>query len=351
MTAGVPDPSAIYRGFFRELMPRLAALPGVESVSAVSALPGLGLGGFNGIRLEGQPDPKTFAEATFAQSRSVMPGFFETLRIPIRAGRSFTATDDLNHPLVAVVDEVFAQKFFPNQDPIGKRFRNPSPDKSAAPRWMEIVGVAGIVRRWVDRDDVPPTFYTVYEQGASGFMSVMLRVRGDPAALLKADGPLRREVLAVNREIPIYLNYSLEGAINRSDNVWKRHFFGRLFAVFAGVALLLASIGIYGVMAYSVAQRTQEIGVRMALGAQPRDVIRLVIGGGARLVALGLALGFVAAYFTVELLADKLYGVSPHDVSTFALVPLLLAGVALLACWLPSRRATRIDPIIALRAE
>ncbi len=351
MTQGVNDPSAIYRGFFRELLPRLEALPGVEAVSAVSALPGLGLGGFNGVRIEGQPDPKTFADTSYGQSRSVMPGFFETLRIPLRAGRSFHAMDDLNHPPVVIVDEGFAKKFFPDQDPIGKRFRNPSSDPKAAPRWLEIVGVAGIVRRWVDREDVPPTFYTPYEQGASGFMSVILRVRGDPAALLKADGPLRREVLAVNREIPIYLNYTLEDAIHRSDSVWKRYFFGRLFAAFAGVALLLASIGIYGVMAYSVAQRTQEIGVRMALGAQPRDVIRLIVGGGARLILRGLAIGFVAAFFAAELLAGSLYGVSPHDLSTFALVPLLLAVVALAACLIPARRATKVDPIIALRAE
>jgi ABC-type antimicrobial peptide transport system permease subunit len=143
----------------------------------------------------------------------------------------------------------------------------------------------------------------------------------------------------------------LQDAIDRSDSVWKRHFFGYLFTAFAAVALLLASIGIYGVMAYSVAQRTQEIGVRMALGAQPREIIGMVIRQGARLVGLGLALGFVAAYFTAQLLAGNLYGVSPHDPPTFALVPLLLAAVALVACWLPSRRATLIDPIIALRAE
>jgi putative ABC transport system permease protein len=279
-----------------------------------------------------------------------MPGFFETFRIPLRAGRGFTATDDPQHPLVAVIDEEFAKKFFPGQDPVGKRFRLPGSEK-AAPRWFEIVGVAGSARRWVDREDVPPTFYTAYDQGASAFMSVVLRVRGDPTPLLKADGPLRRAVLAVNPEIPIYFQYTMADAINRSDNVWKRHFFGYLFAAFAVVALLLASIGIYGVMAFSVAQRTQEIGVRMALGAQPGDVVRMVVRQGATLVLLGLAIGGVAAYFTAQLLAGSLYGVSPHDPSTFVLVPLLLALVALLACLVPAHRATKVDPMIALRAE
>jgi putative ABC transport system permease protein len=365
MIAGAPDASVIFRGFFRDLMPRLAALPGVESVSGTSALPGLGIGGFNGVLIEGQPVPKSFADDNAAQSRLVMPEFFETFRIPIRAGRSFTAADDRSHPLVAIIDEVFAHKFFPNQDPIGKRFRLPGEPRlqsittaptqmTDAPRWYEIVGVAGSARRWVDRTDVPPTFYTAYDQGPSGymgFMSVIMRVRGDPTPLLNADGPLRRAVLAVNPEIPIYLNYTMEDAINRSDNVWKRHFFSYLFGAFAGVALLLASIGIYGVMAFSVAQRTQEIGVRMALGAQPGDVVRMVVRQGATLVALGLAIGSVAAYFTAQLLAGSLYGVSPHDPLTFVLVPLLLATVALLACLIPARRATEVDPIIALRAE
>ena len=350
MTAGVKDEKPIFRGFFRDLLPRLAALPGVESVAATSALPGLGMGGFHYIIPEGQPEPKGFSEATFALFRQVTPDFFATLRIPLRAGRGFTATDDATHPSVVVVDEIFARKFFPNEDPIGKRFHTQG-KPGEPPHWLEIVGVAGVVRRWVDRDDSPPTFYLAYEQDTANFMSVMLRVRGDPAAFLKTDGPLRTAVVAVNPDIPLYWNYTLQDAIDRSDSVWKRHFFGYLFTAFAAVALLLASIGIYGVMAYSVAQRTQEIGVRMALGAQPREIIGMVIRQGARLVGLGLALGFVAAYFTAQLLAGNLYGVSPHDPPTFALVPLLLAAVALVACWLPSRRATLIDPIIALRAE
>jgi ABC-type antimicrobial peptide transport system permease subunit len=158
-------------------------------------------------------------------------------------------------------------------------------------------------------------------------------------------------VLALDKDMPIYNELTLTQAIDHSDSVWLRKFFGSLFTGFAGVALLLASIGIYGVMSYSVAQRTQEIGVRMALGAQPRDVIAMVVRQGARLVGIGLVFGFVFAYGFAGLLAANLYGVSPHDPPTFALVPLLLAFVGLIACYLPSRRATLVDPLIALRSE
>jgi len=339
----------VLRRFFHDLTARLAALPGVESASATSALPGIGAGGFSGILIEGQPEPKSFADTTSALWRTVTPRYFDTLRIPRRSGRLFTDDDDEKHPLVAVVDEAFARKFFPDQNPLGRRFRFLEKEKPGGPaRWLEIVGVSGSARRWLDRDQPTTTFYTPLAQNPANFMTVALRVRGDPANYAAAS---RAAVLAVNKDMPIYWAQPFERAIERADTIWIRRFFGWLFAAFAGLALLLASIGIYGVMAYSVAQRTQEIGVRMALGAQARDVIGMVIGQGLRLVALGLAAGFVAAYFTAQLLAGNLYGVSPHDPPTFAAVPALLAFVALLACYLPSRRATRIDPIVALRSE
>lgn len=343
----VTDDKAVLRQFFDDLLPKLAALPGVEAASATTGLPGIGAGGFSGVQVEGAALPKNFSERPIALARTISPGFFDTLRIPRHAGRFFTATDDENHPVVAIVDEAFRQKFFPQQDPVGRRFQSTEkPDQ--APRWIEIVGVVGNTRRWLDRDEPTPTFYIPLDQYPTNFMSIALRVEGDPAAYTEA---ARTTVLAVNKDIPIYWTYTYEHAIARSDTIWIRHFFGYLFSAFAIVALLLASIGIYGVMAYSVVQRTQEIGVRMALGAQSRDVIGMVVGQGARFIGLGLAIGLVAAYFTAELLAGNLYGVSPHDPPTFAFVPLLLAAVALLACYLPSRRATLIDPIIALRSE
>jgi putative ABC transport system permease protein len=338
----------VIRRFIRDLIPRLAALPGVEAASATSHLPGLGLGGFSQIIVEGRPVPKNPVQADSALARVATPEFFTTLRIAKKSGRFFTDADDAGHPAVAIVDEAFARRFFPGTDPIGRRFRTIMEKPGEAQKWFEIVGVVGTARRALDRDEPTPSFYLPHAQEPSNFMSIAMRVHGEPAAFVMA---ARAEVLAVNKDLPIYDEQSLEHAVLASDNVWIKRFFGYLFSAFAVVALLLASVGIYGVMAYAVTQRTQEIGVRVALGAEPRDVIRMIVWRGIGLVGVGLAVGFVAAYFTAELLAGSLYGVSPHDPPTFAVVPVLLATVALLACYVPSRRATRIDPILALRAE
>jgi len=282
----------------------------------------------------------------------ITPRYFETLRIPLKAGRGFNVHDDETHPHVAIVDEQFVRKHFPNyaaqpHGVIGKRFRSLT-KPGEKPDWLEIVGVVGVTRRFFDRDETIGCCYVPHAQTPGNFMSVALRVTGDPASYLSA---ARSEVLAWNKDMPIYSEMPLQTAINRSESMWRRSFFGTLFGAFAMVALLLATIGIYGVMAYSVAQRTQEIGVRMALGAQPGDVIRMVVRQGVRLVGTGLTVGFIAAFFLAQLLAGNLYGISPHDPPTFACVPLLLAAVALLACYIPSRRATLINPIEALRAE
>jgi putative ABC transport system permease protein len=342
------DDMEVIRGFFRDLMPRLAALPGAESAAAISALPGLGNGGFTHFLLEGEAEPTSLTQTPVALARIITPRYFETLRIPLKAGRHFDERDDATRPPVAIVDELFAQKHFPGQDPLGKRFR-PLAKHGDKTIWLEIVGVVGVTRRVFDRDETAGSVYVPHAMSPdSNFMSVALRVNGDPASFVNL---VRAEVLALNKQLPIYYEMPLESAIERSDSVWIRRFFGCLFTAFAGVALLLACIGIYGVTAYSVAQRTQEIGVRMALGAQPTEVVRMVVRQGLHLVGTGLAIGFVAAFFTAELLTGTLYGVSPHDPPTFAVVPLLLAIIALFACWLPTRRATRIDPNAALRAE
>ena len=346
--AAVTEDKDVIRRFFADAMTRLSALPGGDAAAAVSALPGVGNGGFNGILLEGDAEPASMAATKHAVFRIVTPRYFEALRIPLRAGRAFNEQDDEAHPRVAIVDEAFAQAHFGGQSALGKRFRTLG-KPAERPSWFEIVGVVGSTRRIYDRDASEGAFYVPHAQNPTNFMSVVFRVKAaDPAAFLPA---VRGEILAVNKDMPIYYEMTLQQAIERSDQVWMRRFFGTLFTAFGGVALLLASIGIYGVMAYSVAQRTQEIGVRMALGAQPRDVIGMIVRHGLQLVVLGLVIGFVVAFFVAELLAGNLYGVSPHDPPTFAAVPLLLAAVALLACYVPSRRATLIDPILALRTE
>ncbi len=338
------DPE-VFRRFYRELLPRLAALPGVQATAATSGLPGLGLGGFTPIVTEGQREPQKLQETPGALNRSVTPDFFATLRIPRLAGRFFAPTDDAAHPRVAIVDEEFVHRFFPQGDPLGRRFRQVT-KPGEPPQWLEIVGVVGTVRRNLDRTEAVPAVYLPFEQDPRSFMSVALRIQGDPASTGAA---ARRAVLATNKDIPIYSLSTFADALARA--VWIRRTFGLLFTVFAGIALFLASIGIYGVMSYAVVQRTHEIGVRMALGAQPGNVIRLVVHRGLQLVLAGLAGGFVAAYFASQLLAGSLYGVSPRDPAIFMAVPLLLAAVALLACLIPARRATRVDPLIALRAE
>ncbi len=337
----------LIRRFFRELTSDLAALPGVESVGATSGLPGIGAGGFTGFLVEGQPEPKNHADGDSALYRHVTPGYFDVLHIPLISGRTFNANDDEKHPAVAIIDEALAKKYFPNQDPVGRRWHRID-DAPGKLKWVNIVGVVGSTRRYLDRDEPTPTLYVPHEQDIASFMTVTMRVRGNPASYAQ---PARAAVQRLNKDMPIYWANPFERMIDRADTIWVRHFFGWLFAAFAALALVLASIGIYGVMAYSVAQRTQEIGVRMALGAQAHDVIAMVLRHGLGLIASGLAVGLVAAYFTAQLLAGSLYGVSPHDPPTFAAVPVLLTLVALLACYLPSLRATKVDPIIAMRAD
>ncbi len=333
--------------FYQPLLTRLGEIPGVEKAAAISALPGLGIGDYTEALVEGQPVPANFAEIPQSLSRIATPGYFETLRIPLRAGRTFTARDDADHPRVVVVDENFVARFFPNTDPIGKRFRTHSKDGQEAP-WHEIVGVVGSTRRWFDRSEPVPTYYVPQLQEKPNFMTVVMRVQGDPATYAEA---ARLAVLAVNPDLPIYNVIPHDRAIAQSDSMWKRRFFGSLFTGFALLALALSSIGIYGVMAYSVMQRTQEIGVRMALGAQTGDILRMVLRGGFTVVGSGLLAGFIGAWFVTQLLTSMLYGISPHDPPTFAAVPALLALVALAACILPALRAARVDPIVALRAD
>ena len=257
----------------------------------------------------------------------------------------FDATDTEKSPHVALVDAAFAAKFCGGIDQaLGRRFTFSVGDRE--PKWITIVGIVGnVVQRPGSRREQHQVWFP-WSQGSDNFVSAVLRVPGDPAAYAQA---VQDAVLAARPDIPIYYIEPMTKIAYRS--IWRPRFFGQLFTGFAGIALFLAAIGIYGVMAYNVSQRTQEIGVRMALGAQPGTVVAMVLRQGLRLVVFGLGAGLVASWFAASLLAGSLYGISPHDPPTFALVPLLLAAVALFACWLPSRRAVRIDPMIALRTE
>jgi len=331
--------------FFETAAARLREIPGVEHAGFISYLPIANHSNYNSFAIEGRPAPQPGARPGVL-SRSVTPGVFPALRIPLRRGRLLDERDRADTPAVVLVSEAFVRKFFPHEDPLGRRL---SFDDSKEPTQQRLATIVGIVGDVMQRPSAPspePSLWVPIAQKPDNFMNAVLRVQGDPASYEQA---AQDAIVAARAGIPIYNPAPLTKTA--SDAMWSQRFFGGLFVSFAGVALFLAALGIYGVTAYSVAQRTQEIGVRLALGAEPGAVVAMLIRQGLRLIALGLALGFALSWFGAHLLASLLHGIEPHDPPTFALVPLLLATVALLACYLPSRRATRIDPNTALRSE
>ncbi len=346
---GLPKPQyqdeKVVRRFFDQVIPRLEAIPGVEAAGAVSSLPVSGTG-LDGFMLEGEQMPKSLQDARISGVLTITPGYFRTLGIPLQRGRDFSPADDDSKPSVVIIDEMAARTLFPNQDPIGKRIAklNPPPEK---PKWCQIVGVVRdvIYNRPTMKRNLP-VMYLPEAQQTEQFMSVVVRTKNAPASF----APLARNaVLSVNKDIPIY-NVKLMSDVMK-DSYWERGFFGTLFTAFGAIALFLASIGLYGVMSYSVRQRTQEIGIRMALGAQARDVLSMVTRDGIRLIAFGLAIGLVSAYFAVQLLRDNLAQISAHDPLSFTVLPLILLAVGLMACYFPARSATQLDPVDALRYE
>jgi len=333
--------------FFQELVPKLAAIPGVEAVGATSALPAAGQVGNSAIRLEGEPALEKLQNSRQAHIVTITPDYLRAARIPLLRGRDFSVGDNENSPRVVLIDDRGARKWFSGIDPIGRQLEIIL-KLGQKPRWATIVGVVGAVEyeRLAQTRSRPCVYVPQFQEPDVSRLSVLLRTKSDPKQIVNA---ARDAVLSINKDVPIYNVQTMERVV--AESIWERRFFGSLFTVFAGLALFLAAIGLYGVMAYSVRQRTREIGVRMALGAQTSDVLQLVTLQGMRLIAIGLALGAVAAFFLTKLLEGNLVGVSIHDPWSFGIMAAVLAAAGLLASYLPARSAMRLNPVEALRHE
>jgi len=346
LTADITLPRARYgqpqqrAAFCDQALQRLRPLPGVQSVSVTNLLPLAGGVTAHGFKIEGRAKSGLSGTANF---RAISPDYFKTLRMGLLRGRGIEERDSAAAPGVVVINEAMARTFWPNEDPIGKRMNIA---RAGEPEWREVVGIAGDIRHRGLSVPPEPEMYVPYAQQPMQSFRLAVRTTGDPMQLASA---LRQAVWSVDREQPVMRVQTLEKIVATSHS--ETTFYATLLATFAGLALALASVGIYGALSYSVERRTREIGVRMALGAQRKDVLVLVVSQGFKLAFLGLALGLAAAWAMTRFIETLLYGVRPTDPVTFIGVSLLLLLVAGLASWLPARRATKLDPITVLRHE
>lgn len=322
---------------FREVVERVGALPGVQGAATVSYLPLSGISATSGFQVEGVPAAP--GDRNGAEYRGISPDYFRVMGIRVLRGRGLTADEVERAAPVVVVNRTLAERFWPGRDPVGRRI-------SFAGPWVTVVGVAEDVRLATLNEKPYPQVYAPYTDRAPAAMTLMVRTAGDPAA---ATAAVRRAIRGIDPSVVADEALAMDEVVHRS--VWQQRLFGGLFTSFAAIALLLAVTGVYGVIAYSVSQRTHEIGVRMALGARPERIVRMVVGQGATLAAIGVGIGLVGAFAVTRVLGSLLYGVSPTDPVAFAGTTLLLAGAALAASWIPARRAVRVDPMVALRQD
>jgi len=324
---------------------QLAAVPGVAKVGIVNPLPLSGGGNQSTYYIEGTPVPEP-GQAPSAERIQVNGNYFSTLGITLLAGRTFAAQDQEQSPAVAIVDTLFAEKYFHGQDPIGKRFAYGAKPPAKDSDWLQIVGVVGHIRNYGLNEPTREQTYLPYTQNVPGGMAFAVRTARDPAGLVPL---LRAAMHEVAGDLPIFNVRTMDELFKATISTERLTVL--LLGIFASLALMLAAVGLYGVLSYSIGQRTREIGVRMALGATPRSVVDLVLRHGLRLAGLGLLLGLLAALGLARLLRSILYEVSPFDPVSFAAVVAVLTGIGIMACWLPARRAARIDPMEALRCE
>ena len=349
-------------GFYNNLLENIRALPGVESVAAASGLP-LGNNGWQtGFVIDGQPPPER-DHTPLMEACLVTPDYFRAMNIPVLRGRVFTDRDDRSHlagrdlsklsedqRLVAglnkiVIDEEFAKRYWPNEDPIGKRVKIGGDENDTPP--VEVIGVVGRVKmESLNQNSDRVQGYFAYNQVPQSGMTVIIKGASDPNQLISS---VRNVVKTIDKDQPIYSPRTMDDI--RAESVQGERLNLTLLSLFAGIALVLAIVGIYGVMSYSVTQRTHEIGIRMAIGARPRDVFKMILGHGMKLALIGVGVGLLLAFALTRLMATMLFGVQPTDVTTFVGISVMLITVTLLACYLPGRRATKVEPTISLRYE
>jgi putative ABC transport system permease protein len=336
--------NATYSNFYNQVAERIRQLPGVEDVGVINTLP-LSKGPTAGFRVEGRPEVTKDKWPT-TNYRSVSPDYFRTVNVPLLKGRVFDAHDNDSSPLVVMVNQSLVRRDFEGEDPVGKRINLGGNGADGQPIWFQIVGVVADVRNIELNAEPTPEMYTSFLQDPFVSMSYVVRSEVDPEGLVPS---IREAVRQVDKAQPVADVKEMDEIVRGAAA--QPRFNSLLLGLFASLALLLAAAGIYGVMSYAVTQRTHEIGVRVALGAQARDVLRLIIGQCLKLTLIGLAIGIVGALALSRLMESLLYGVKPTDPWTFMSGVLLFIAVALLACYVPARRATKIDPLIALRYE
>jgi putative ABC transport system permease protein len=346
LSVGISIPAARYKegpqvvDFYERLLGQISTMPGAQSAGLVDALPLAG-GSYLSFAVEGRALQPT--DQPDAEYRIVSPGYFKAMDIPLIRGRLLSEQDHAQSPFATVISKTMARRYWPNEDPLGKRINLGNPQTSP---WRTIVGIVGDIRNEGLNAEPNPQMYASFTQAPRHSLSLVVRGMGDPMGLVAG---VRSSVAGLDRDLPLYNVRTLKQMV--AESLGRERFGLLLIAIFAGLALLLAGVGVYGVLAYSVTQRTHEIGVRLALGASRRDVLRLIAGQGMKLVLVGVSIGLLAAFALTRLMTGLLYGVSPTDTVTFVSVSALLAVVALAACYVPARRATKVDPMVALRCE